>query len=347
MMAKFLFFVTLIVVCLVFISPAMAQENPYRHSSEITIADVAVNAESGTAKVSNTSNITFSGAEYTHTLGRVSIRMKPLMEGINERITSKGNMRSSGVKNLMTYSVYKNLIKEEITLKSPETVRYSYDLWLSDWVTKIPNESMLQKIRGRNKTENLSQFSGKEVISYAKDNTIDILPDRWGNIVVYVNGKDVEVMSRPFAIDATGKRFELDFDLDKKNKIITITGNLTDAQYPITVDPTERVTNGDFETGDFSGWSFSANGEYTEDCWYQVYFDEESSDYICFFLNNGGVTQVRVFQTVNSMDVSTLNFQRSLGGWTDGPPPGRFSVKLGDAELFSEDCLTTMALRPI
>jgi len=95
----------------------------------------------------------------------------------------------------------------------------------------------------------------KEVTNYAKDSTIDIGPDRWGNLFVYVNGEDVVVMPKPFAIDAAGKRFELDFDLDKKAKTITVAGDLTGAKYPVTVDPTERVTNGGFETGNKSGWT--------------------------------------------------------------------------------------------
>ena len=99
--------------------------------------------------------------------------------------------------------------------------------------------------------------SRTQVTNYAKDSTIDIGPDRWGNLFVYVNGEDVVVMPKPFAIDAAGKRFELDFDLDKKAKTITVAGDLTGAKYPVTVDPTERVTNGGFELGCWynCGWS--------------------------------------------------------------------------------------------
>ena len=94
-----------------------------------------------------------------------------------------------------------------------------------------------------------------EVTNYAKDSTIDISPDRWGNLVVYVNGEDVVVMPKPFAIDANGKRFEMEFKLDTKTKTITVSGDLAGAKYPVVVDPTERVTNGGFEAGNKSGWS--------------------------------------------------------------------------------------------
>jgi len=54
---------------------------------------------------------------------------------------------------------------------------------------------------------------------------------------------------------------------------------------------------------------------------------------------SGDVTQARVFQTVNLADISTLNFQRELGGWTDDYPPGTFSVNISNTEVSSEDCL--------
>jgi len=220
-MAKSLIFVVLI--CILGIMPVVAQDNPFLYAGEITKNDVAVNVESGIGKLSDSSNITFTGSEYTHTLGRVSIRMKPLLEGINKDITSEFNVRTGGKKNQVKYSVYKDLLKEEIILNTPETVRYSYDLWLSDWVTKKIETSKLQKIlelREWNRTEIKSQIYGEEIIDYARDSTVDIQPDRWGNLIIYVNGKDVVVMSKPFATDAKGRRFNLGFDLDKKNKAL-------------------------------------------------------------------------------------------------------------------------------
>jgi len=340
MMARIPHFVTLIAVCLVFISPALAQDNPYRHISEITRADIPVNVESGIAKVSDSSNVTFSGAEYTHTLGRVSIRMKPLMNGVNEGIILMGNTHISGVKTQVKYSVYRNLIKEEITLKSPETVRYSYDLWLSDWVTKQINPSNLHHVRGWNQTEIESDVLGNETINYAKDSTIDIQSDQWGNLVVYVNNKNVVVMPKPFAIDATGKRFELRYDLDKKNKIITITGNLTGAQYPLVIDPTERVTNGGFETGDFSGWTVGSTcsgywhaGVYSWFGYPLVYFSTSSPN-----------CHVSVGQPVDLTNVDTINVELAADPWNEEPGEAGTRVFIDNDQVLNVNYLVDDAV---
>ncbi len=343
---KILLFIVLMVACLISVVPAIAQDNPYHHIGDITKKDIPVNLDSEFARMSNTSDVKFTGAEYTHSLGRVSIKMKLLLEGVDKDITSSGNVRTSGVEQRIKYTIYKDLIKEEITLKTPKTVRYSYDLWLSDWVTKTIDTSKLQKNhnwRGLNKTEIESQLSEKEVIDYARNSTIDIQPDRWGNLVILVNNKDVVVMPRPFAIDATGKRFDLDYNLDKKNKIITITGNLSEARYPLTIDPTERVTNGDFETGDLSGWTFSASGDYAGDCYVWVWWGNnapyDQDTYTCFFVVAGANTTSRISQTVNLIDPVTLFFQRHLYGWNDTKPNTTFSAKIANTTIYSHDCV--------
>jgi hypothetical protein len=112
------------------------------------------------------------------------------------------------------YETDRDLIKERITLKSPETVRYSYDLGLSDWVTTEPDESQPEKTIDSNNSVIISYPYMKQVTNYAKDSTIDINPDRWGNLVVYVNGEDAVVMPKPFTNDATGRRSGRYYSLD-------------------------------------------------------------------------------------------------------------------------------------
>lgn len=253
---RYLFLVLILaIVCIVTAVPALAQENPYRNAGETTTLDVPVPVGADGKAVSDTSDVTFDGAGYTHTIGRVTIRIVPLLPGLDTDATTDGNRRTSGTANTVTYEVYRDLIKERIALKSPEKVVYSYDLALSDWVTNEPDESLPEKTIDANNTVHITYPHTKQVTNYAKDSTIDIDPDRWGNLVVYVNGEDVVVMPKPYTVDAGGKRFEMDFKLDKGAKTIAVTGDLTGAQYPLVIDPTERVTNGGFETGNKSGWS--------------------------------------------------------------------------------------------
>jgi PKD repeat protein len=314
----------------------MAQDNPYSHAGEISKTDIKIKLDSDVATVSNTSKIVFKGAEYTHTLGRVSIRMKPLLDGIDEKIISTGNLRISGTSNQVKYNVYKNLIKEEITLKSPETVRYSYDLWLSDWVIKNPNESEFQKKFGGNKSKILLKLPNRDTILYARDSTIDIKPDRWGNLVVNVNGHDVAILPQPYAIDAAGKRYELGFDLNKEKKIITIKGNLTGAQYPIVIDPTERVTNGNFETGDLSGWEFTPDPD--EWTWYAAVATDEDPMY-AFCISDYPETIVTMRQSVDFTNVNNLSFLAQIYTFKiyESPPYAIFSVLIDDDVIMTTD----------
>jgi len=248
--------VAILALCLVLVTPALAQENPYQNAGEVSALDIPVPLEAGGMKSAGSSDVVFSGAGYTHTIGRVSVTMEPLDVKGDGKATVNGNVRryrSSGT--VVEHEVYRDLVKERVILNAPTTLRYSYALALSDWVTVETDESRPVEFRDANNTVIVTYPHTKEVTNYAKDSTINISPDRWGNLVVYVNGEDVVVMPKPFAIDAAGKRFEMDFELDRKAKTITVAGDLAEAKYPVTVDPTERVTNGGFETGNTSGWS--------------------------------------------------------------------------------------------
>lgn len=248
----------LAVICFVLISPAMGKDNPYKDAHKVTREDISVNIESDTVKLSDTSDIRFTGPGYTHNIGRVSISIQPALPELSSQTDVKGNMRSVGTTDTITYEVYQNLIKEQVTLEAPATISYSYDLALSDWVTIEPDLSRAVTEMDANNTEIVSYPYTREVTAYAKDSTIDINPDEWGNLLVTVNGANVVVIPKPFAIDATGRRFDLDYELDKTAKTITITGDLGGAQYPIMIDPSERVTNGGFESGSADGWTRSS-----------------------------------------------------------------------------------------
>jgi PKD repeat protein len=295
-------------ISIVFVLPAMAKDNPYKNAGKVTAADVPVTIDSDTVTLTNTSEVKLDGANYNHTIGRVSIIMKPLIRGLTKKSHIDGNTLSNGDYNVVKYEFYKDFIKEQVILVSPETVRYSYDMGLSDWVTTEPDLSKPQITRNANNTEIVSYPYTRDVTNYAKDSTTDISLDPWGNIVFDVNGADVVVIPKPYAIDATGRRFELDFELDKANKIITITGDMTRAQYPVVVDPTERVTNGGFETGTTAGWTSDSNPAPTLSI---VSGGADTGTYYCLDQGNGvwvGIAGYnRIYQTIDYNGVTSVS----------------------------------------
>jgi FOG: PKD repeat len=292
---------------LVFTFPAIAQENPYGNVGDVNAIDVpvAIDPDSDSVPTGEIFRVQFTGAGYTHTVGGISVTLKPLLSTLDENTTIAGNIRRYGSDPIIEYELYESLIKERIILNSPETIRYSYTIQRLDSAATVSNEFRAAKLSDQNNSVFRSSPYSEDVSDFAGGDSIDILPDPWGNLVIYENGEDVVVMPRPFAIDATGKRFEMDFDLDKDNRIITLTGDLTGAQYPIVVDPTERITNGNFSNG-FTGWTQVKTGQ----GWglnLAVY--EEDGNYYAEAQNfEPPGAEVSISQSVNFTGVSTLDF---------------------------------------
>ncbi len=323
---KRLLLILTVILCIMVVPPVLAMDNPYRNAHKVTPYDVAVDVGSDAVKLSETSGIEFSGAEYTHTIGRVSVKMKPLLKGLDEKKDMKGNRRSYGKANQINYEVYRDMIKEQVVLESPETVSYSYDLALSDWVTIEPDFSRPETSRDANNTEIVSYPYTREVTSYARDSSIDIDRDGWGNLIISVNGEDVEVLPKPFATDASGREFDMDYILDKDGKTITITGDLTGAAYPVTVDPTERVTNGGFESGDWKNGWVSYKGDTSG---YQVVkgdgvYQPYEGTYYLDVVGGGGYSVLRQTSGVNYDGATTVSVASAT------PVPSAFDVPVSN-----------------
>lgn len=332
-------------ICLLFMAPVTAQDNPYQNAGTVTEYDIPIALDStdtitnsafdslmagsseNEPKAIGSDIVAFNGAGYSYRIGRVTITMNPLDMKSGESARIKGNTRSYGSDPVFEHEVYRDLIKERVILNSPRTLQYVYNLKLSDWVTREPDMSQPVEVRGADGTISVTYPHIKEVTTLAADSTIDINPDPWGNLEVSVNDESVVVMPKPFAIDADGKRFELAYLLDKEAGTITITGDLTDAKYPVTIDPTERVTNGGFETGDTTGWWKSDAPEL-------IVFSSEpyQGSYYCRYTGNGlsgfaGYT--RMYQTIDYTGVPLVfgavkirspnpyNFYLSDGYWDE------------------------------
>jgi len=302
---------------LVFTFPAIAQENPYGNAGDANAIDVpvAIDPDSDSVTTGEISRVQFTGAGYTHTVGGIAVTLKPLLSILDENTTITGNIRRYGSDPIIEYELYEGLIKERIILNSPETIRYSYTIQRLDSATTVSNEFREVKLSDQNNSVFRSSPYSEEVFDFAGGDTIDILPDPWGNLVIYENGEDIVVMPRPFAIDATGKRFEMDFDLDKDNRIITLKGDLSGAQYPIIVDPTERITNGNFSNG-FTGWTVVEHpGE--GDCHTLTGEWDPGLNY-CYFSAWGADAYVSISQIVDLTNVDSLTFD----AWSIAPDPG-------------------------
>ena len=102
----------LVMISIVFVLPAMAKDNPYKNAGKVTAADVPVTIDSDTVTLTNTSEVKLDGANYNHTIGRVSIAMKPLIRGLNKKSHIDGNTLSNGDYNVVKYEFYKDFIKK-------------------------------------------------------------------------------------------------------------------------------------------------------------------------------------------------------------------------------------------
>lgn len=142
-------------------------------------------------------------------------------------------------------------IKETIVLeKKAKKIYYKYSLKSFDKVFNTFNASETTHVHtfgqelSFDKVTKVTQGNITRDIALAKDNTPTIERDKNGNLSILVNEVEVYSIQKPLAIDAEGTLHEMEFILDKTNKTVEITGDLSKAVYPVYVDPTTSYTAG-------------------------------------------------------------------------------------------------------
>ncbi|MDD2472567.1 MAG: DUF6345 domain-containing protein [Methanoculleus sp.] len=267
---------------------ASASANPLAACGDVTERDVAVAipGEGIVVPLSETAGIRFADGGVEAQWGRLFVRTYPTVtfpddDSFEREATftaapdlAENTVTYTGDESRMTYEVYESLLKETIVLDRPGNVSYRYEIGLTDWMTEericdgdgTDSENETCTENGTCSENETCTENGTEIRTYrhtepAEDSTWEIARDNYGNLVISINGAETVVLPRPYCTDADGIRYDLEYTLNTDEKTITITGIPESARYPLTIDPTERVINGGFETGDLTGWNTLTSAE--------------------------------------------------------------------------------------
>lgn len=160
------------------------------------------------------------------------------------------------------YELFASKVKETITIAKPaKRVWYKYDINVIqeyfNYNYYFPNKTEIELLRdGKMQERDLSLTNGSEIrqgVSYSADdhkitistdfkNTYVINDKRTeGGLLIELDNSPVIFYQKPYAIDANGKRYEMDFVLDKDAETLDVVGDLNGATYPVKIDPTGNI----------------------------------------------------------------------------------------------------------
>lgn len=272
--------ITLILLLIMLIVPALADDNPFDNINmnatqevpvtnathiNLTQPDISGHYDyvdiSGNTLTSHFGRLVFSSTPYIVRHGVVTNSVAQ----ISAQDQLKTDQKISGNELTTSYSsgdsiknrFYRSLIKENITLNSQaQEIGYKYQDYLTDWTIKEPYFQF-------NNTTGINETVYHNVTCYANNSNVSVDLDKWGNAVIFINGANTLVVPVPTAVDAAGNTYLLSWDIDKEGKKLHI-GNLAKLQnaiYPITIDLTNVLQNYGFESGSLTPWV--SGGSYT------------------------------------------------------------------------------------
>lgn len=172
-------------------------------------------------------------------------------QAISTSVTSEKITTQLSENTKVDYQVYSTKVKETITITKPaKRIWYTYDIHSENKVEKVniyDNKTGLtseQTSISYNATEHPTTI---QVISDPKYVSFNGEPAQ-GGLKVDRDGYTKIFYTKPTAIDATGKVYEMAFILNEKDKTLDVVGDLNGATYPVEIDPSGLTVTTDTTT---------------------------------------------------------------------------------------------------
>lgn len=141
----------------------------------------------------------------------------------------------------ISYEFYPGKVKETMTLTAPaDRIYYNYNIEQNKIITITEGDAIngtkISTITIPGKETSIQKINVGE---YENINGLSAV----GGLLIKEEGQERIFYERPFAIDNAGRRYQLDFLLNEQDKSVDIIGDLSTAQYPISIDPTGNIVS--------------------------------------------------------------------------------------------------------